>query len=245
MARLDWVMQGKGGVGKSAVASLLTQYYWERLDKLPFAIDTDPLNQTLSKYRAFGALVFELLDDRREVDPANFEKMLKHIDTLEPERRVVVDSGATTFINLVSYLQEGEVLDVLHEDGHEVMLHVVIAGGQEQDDTLGGLAYLLRTFERAKFVVWLNHFHALIRHGNQTFLEMPLYLDNRGQIQHVVDLPLCHGLISRNLSDMFTSHLTFKEALCHPKSDSYVKRRLKVARQRFYEAMEQSGFVDG
>ena len=42
-------LQGKGGVGKSLVASILAQYFRHRGAEI-HCLDTDPVNQTFSQY---------------------------------------------------------------------------------------------------------------------------------------------------------------------------------------------------
>jgi len=47
-------LQGKGGVGKSLVASILAQYFRHRGTEI-HCLDTDPVNQTFSQYTELGA----------------------------------------------------------------------------------------------------------------------------------------------------------------------------------------------
>ena len=47
-------LQGKGGVGKSLVASILAQYFRHRGTEI-HCLDTDPVNQTFSRYIELGA----------------------------------------------------------------------------------------------------------------------------------------------------------------------------------------------
>jgi CO dehydrogenase nickel-insertion accessory protein CooC1 len=46
-------LQGKGGVGKSLIASLLAQFYKDHGVRA-ICVDTDPVNQTFSQYAALG-----------------------------------------------------------------------------------------------------------------------------------------------------------------------------------------------
>ena len=55
-------LQGKGGVGKSLVASLLAQYFRHRGAPI-HCLDTDPVNQTFSQYTELGAKHLELMHD--------------------------------------------------------------------------------------------------------------------------------------------------------------------------------------
>jgi adenylylsulfate kinase-like enzyme len=60
-------LQGKGGVGKSLIASILAQYLQSRDHKVE-CIDTDPVNRTFSQYKAVNASRLELLRNGN-IDP--------------------------------------------------------------------------------------------------------------------------------------------------------------------------------
>ena len=49
MKKIHLILQGKGGVGKSLIASLLMQYLQKKSYNV-IAIDTDPVNSTLHGY---------------------------------------------------------------------------------------------------------------------------------------------------------------------------------------------------
>ena len=57
-------LQGKGGVGKSLVASILAQYFRHHGKEL-HCIDSDPVNQTFSQYAELGAEHLALMRDGR------------------------------------------------------------------------------------------------------------------------------------------------------------------------------------
>ena len=44
-------LQGKGGVGKSLIASILAQFFRHKGEEIQ-CVDTDPVNQTFSQYSA-------------------------------------------------------------------------------------------------------------------------------------------------------------------------------------------------
>jgi CO dehydrogenase nickel-insertion accessory protein CooC1 len=69
---IHFSLQGKGGVGKSLVASFLAQYFLHRRSTPIRCIDTDPVNQTFSQYRELRAERLELLRDR-SVDQRAFD----------------------------------------------------------------------------------------------------------------------------------------------------------------------------
>src|SRR3989337_2061032 len=59
---VHFVLQGKGGVGKSFVASILGQYFRERNMHVN-CVDTDPVNQTFAQYRDLDVQPLDLLVD--------------------------------------------------------------------------------------------------------------------------------------------------------------------------------------
>ena len=49
--QINIILQGKGGVGKSYIASLMAQYY-NKKGISTLCVDTDPVNQTFSQFQA-------------------------------------------------------------------------------------------------------------------------------------------------------------------------------------------------
>jgi MinD superfamily P-loop ATPase len=60
------LLQGKGGVGKSLIASLLAQFYKDR-SVHAICVDTDPVCPTFSQYNALGTRYFKV-NDRYQID---------------------------------------------------------------------------------------------------------------------------------------------------------------------------------
>ena len=68
-------LQGKGGVGKSLVASILAQYFRHRGAEI-HCVDTDPVNQTFSQYAELGAEHLELMHDGK-IDSRGFDVLME------------------------------------------------------------------------------------------------------------------------------------------------------------------------
>ena len=66
--KVNIVLQGKGGVGKSFIASVMAQYYYSK-NKTPLCIDTDPVNATFHGFKALNVKV-----------SFNVEIMNQHVD---------------------------------------------------------------------------------------------------------------------------------------------------------------------
>lgn len=102
MATIHFLQQGKGGVGKSVVASLLVQAL-RHLGEEVTAFDTDPVNASLASYEDFHAVRIDIVRDGM-VDTSAFDELLEGIYGLLPGAHAVVDNGASSFLALKQLL---------------------------------------------------------------------------------------------------------------------------------------------
>ena len=146
-------LQGKGGVGKSLVASILAQYL-VRQGHAVRCIDSDPINKTLSQYKALRTEPLPLLR-YGGIDQRAFDGLMEQL--LTTEGVFVVDNGASTFIPLWNYILENNVHDLLRGAGKRLFVHTVITGGQALADTLNGFGQLANSTSERNIVVWVAY----------------------------------------------------------------------------------------
>jgi hypothetical protein len=158
-------LQGKGGVGKSLVASILAQYFLHHGVEV-HCLDTDPVNQTFSQYSALGAEHLELIRDGK-IDSRGFDALMERL--LTEDGIFIVDNGASTFIPLWSYIVENNVLELLRVAGRKLCVHTVVTGGQALGDTLKGFKSLADSSGERNILVWLNEYFGLIERDGKTF----------------------------------------------------------------------------
>jgi cellulose biosynthesis protein BcsQ len=81
MSTVHFVLQGKGGVGKSYAAVLLAQYLRQR--GLPVScFDGDPLNQTLGGFASLDVKKVDFLENTekgRRINPRRFDDLVEQI----------------------------------------------------------------------------------------------------------------------------------------------------------------------
>ena len=70
MKQIHFVLQGKGGVGKSFVAALLAQYLKSTGNEV-HCYDTDPVNQTFSRYKKLKVEIVKILTEHKSIDVVN------------------------------------------------------------------------------------------------------------------------------------------------------------------------------
>lgn len=239
MKAVHFVLQGKGGVGKSFIASLLAQFIDQTESQTHF-YDTDPVNTTFSKYKKLNVEVVNILTEHQSIDASRFDGLIEQI--IEKDGVSVIDNGAATFIPLMQYLRENDVIELLKEAGVNVYIHVPLTGGQASKDTLVGLYTVLDI--KASVVVWLNNYWGNVELNNKEFQDWQVYQDHINQVVGVIQLEnLNPDTFGKDIKQMTSEHLTFDEVMQSSKYTLMPKQRLKrVQRDVFNQLAQQSIF---
>jgi hypothetical protein len=146
VSKIHLVGGEKGGVGKSMLSRLLSQYFLDH--GLPFsAFDTDRSHATLSRF--YGEYAQPAVVDRYEALDRIVESAVE-----QPGRRVLVDLAAQTHEPLVRWMDESGVLDMADLSGLGIYYWHVMDAGRDSVDLL---ARLLDGFgQRVRYVLVLN-----------------------------------------------------------------------------------------
>jgi len=231
-------LQGKGGVGKSLIASVLSQYFLSK-NRALHAVDADPVNQTLAEYRALRVDRLNLLKDGN-VDQRVFDLLMQRM--LTKAGTFVVDTGASTFIPLWHYLLENRALDFLVARGRQVFVHTVITGGQALGDTLNGFDQLAETTVQRNLVVWLNEYFGEVKQEGASFLDMAVYQAHREKIHGVVGMVRRNAdTFGRDVEEMISRKLTFEEAVNGEQFTIMAKQRLRMIQRDLFEQLDAIG----
>jgi hypothetical protein len=238
MATVHRVLQGKGGVGKSLVAALLTQFLRSK-GRDVMGIDTDPLNATFAGFKSLGASRLDIMEGN-EIDSRRFDALVELVSKAKDD--VVIDNGSTAFISLSDYLLSNGVPEVLRDLGHELVIHTIVTGGQAARDTLANFKLMVEQFRGTRLVVWLNPFWGTVELEGKPFEALKVYLDNRDAVDGLVELPVLkketHG---RDLSDLLNRRQTFGEAAADEKLGIMVRQRLVMVQRDIFGRIERAG----
>ena len=232
MANIHFVINGKGGIGKSFVCSLLCQYLNNKGESTT-AIDTDPNNTTLYNMKALKAKFLQLIDQDGKFDVRAFDKIIELVFEKKTDN-YLIDSGATTFIPLVDYLKENEAIEYLKSQNMDVYMHIPIVGGQAKDDTILGLVQLVEAFD-CKFVVWVNEYHGTLLDFEKT----EQYKAIKDKIRAIVTLSsLSKDTFGKDLLELTSKNMTFDEALQDKSFSLMSKQRLKIFRDKAFNQIK-------
>lgn len=228
------VMQGKGGVGKSLAASLLTQWFSQHG---PLSIDTDPVNQTLYSYKGLNVQHLNILDGT-SVNERNFDRLMEAF--IGNDVPIIVDVGTSTFLPLANYMLENAVNDILTQQGKTIVFHVIVTGGQAMEETLKGLASLHSKFgSDVKYIVWLNRYFGDIVQNGSEFEDMEVFKSMKDQIVGVIELERkTSDTFGADVKKMLENHLTFEEVMQSSDFAFMEKVRLTSTRDRVFSQID-------
>ena len=227
---IHFILQGKGGVGKSVAARLLAEYMIHtNRDYIGF--DADPVNQSLAAVDAFNIKTVDLLIDG-EVEPRKFDALMGDVFDQEG-KAVIVDCGASSFLPVMGYIQTASAIDMLAEEGFDVFIHTVVTGGPSHSDTLAGFEQLASRFgENCNVVVWTNPFFGEVEKDGITFVNLPAVKKaiKAEQIIGIIPLPLLHRLTQGDFAEFLTSNASFAEATAKDNKavNTMVRKRLST-----------------
>jgi len=235
MKQVHITLQGKGGIGKSYVTSLIAQNLIDRREEV-ICIDTDPINATLSSFKAFNAQRIDLLQDNR-IKEGLFDDMMEQI--LNTESHFVIDSGAASFIPLSNYLIQHDALGMIAEHGKQPVIHSVIAGGFALNNTLSDFAQLAEQIpESAQILVWLNEHFGKIEFDGKTFEQSKAYQKHKERVSGILRLPRQNeDTFGQTIEQLIAERLTFTEALESDVFRIMSKQRITMYRRGIYDQL--------
>lgn len=245
--RIHIVLQGKGGVGKTLIASLITQYFLSK-DKKIECYDTDPINATFNGYSSLNVKTIQLTENN-EIIQRNFDSLIQLIADSKSDE-IIIDSGAATFLPLLDYLLDNNIPSLLQELGdYELCCHSIVTGSQGLLDSLNGLNELISNFistnnklSNVKFYVWLNPFFGPIVADGKNFYDMKIYNRNIENIEQVFELlSFEKSTYGQDYREILTNKITFKEAYSDSTKSIIVRQRLKNIEKKLYAIIENGG----
>ena len=236
MKKAHFVLQKKGGLGKSVTACWLAQYLLNEGETLA-VIDTDPSNATLSSFKALNGQHIRLMEGT-VLKEAKFDLLMNRV--LEEDSSFLIDCGASSFIPLNNYMIENRVVEMIVESGKDVYVHIVIAGETHLMDTLSGFAEMVEQLpEQAKIIVWLNEFFGEIKEDGRSFEEMNIYLENESRVHGIVRVPKQNpATFGVDIEKMLKAKLTFDEVRQSPDFFVMNKSRLSRVQQEIYHQLK-------
>jgi hypothetical protein len=177
---VHFVLQGKGGIGKTLISTFIGQWINEKEPGTLKSFDTDQENATLAAYKGLNVTPIDVMNEDRTINRKMFDKMM--LDILATDENIVIDNGANTFSPLMSYLMENQFIDLLQDSGKNVYIHSIIGGGDNLKDTMSGFASLAKQTS-CPMIVWLNENASW--GGTDNFMDSDVFVKNSKNVRSV------------------------------------------------------------
>jgi hypothetical protein len=222
MKRLDLILNGKGGVGKSFFAVNFVQFLKDK--GIPHvAIDSDNENSTLNRFHS--DVRFIDLNNRRELDGV--------FTALEQSELVVMDCRAASTDLFIEYFDEIDLPTMLETVG--AMLTLVMPVNHEAD-SVDQIQRLVDHFKKqCGYVVVRNAAHSssfALFESSEVRAQLAEKLGT-----HEITMERMHDWLVELLN---AENITATTALKHPSFSLLDRQRLQTWQRKFYSAVESA-----
>ncbi|MGA1861864.1 hypothetical protein OWM07_03165 [Deferribacter thermophilus] len=184
------ILQGKGGVGKSLLAAMLTQYFTTHQKDVVLPYDVDAEQNTLAKWVKDAVTVDVLNAEIEDIDKEKFYDFFEQI-MQEQGKNIVIDVGTSISKSFLTFLKELQVLKYL-TDIYNVHVFTIVTS---DDDTV---MYLNNLWELNQPVyVFKNEYFGKVNYETD-FNFYPIHDLNKRIVRKVTELKIPYENINKD-----------------------------------------------
>ena len=234
---VHFILQGKGGIGKTLVSTILAQWMKANDPDSLRCYDTDQENTTFTRYKAMNVKHVPVMTDARTFDPKRFDALM--VDILESDSNCVIDNGANTFSPLMAYLIENAAFELLQESGRAVFIHSIVGGGDTLHDTAFGFAATAQATD-TPIILWENeHFGLLQTPAGKIFTESQTFNEHAGSVRGRIRLAQRNpDTFGADIKKMNTARMTLDEVMQSEKFNVMEKQRIKLVYRDIFDQLD-------
>jgi hypothetical protein len=238
---IHFVLQAKGGIGKSFVSTLLAQHLLNETGSVR-CFDTDQENTTFAHYRALSVQHIAVANSSRVIDPRRFDSLMETL--LTETGNFVVDTGANTFSNLLAYMVENDVFALLVDAGKKTYVHTIVGGGDTLADTANGFYAIAQKVPEVPIILWCNeHFGELRTADGKAFEETDAYRLSADRVSGTVTLFMRNAsTFGEDIRKLNTKRHTIAEALGSSEYTLMEKQRIKTFSRDVFRQLHAVGW---
>jgi len=236
---VNLILQGKGGIGKSFIATLIAQYaIHKEPEQVVTGYDTDQENTTFAQYQGLYVEHIPVMTPDREINSKKFDVLIEKL--LSGTGIAIVDNGANTFAPLLAYIQENDVINLLEENGKKVFIHTIVGGGDVMSDTANGFNSIANC-TNASIVLWLNeHFGEMVTNEGKHFTETKVFNTHRDRIVGVVNLKMRKSTtFGDDIRRMTSRRFTIKDVMDSEEFSIMEKQRMTTFARETYAELDK------
>lgn len=192
MKKVNIILHGKGGCGKTSLAILLYSLL-KKLEKSVVGIDIDFMNPSFSVMSKKDDF-FNVISITDYVSNANYDinKINNIFNTVLQDNEhshFIIDSGSSNIEFFSSYLIDNKILDMLSSQ-MDIYIHTIVHGDAgNYTASLSGAASIRDNFPENNVILWLNDFGNIGFFETKAYKENPFYAQYIPKFNDVIQLP--------------------------------------------------------
>jgi hypothetical protein len=236
MKKVYVVSQGKGGVGKTTISTILSSYLMLDESRKIRIIDTDGVNLTLSGYRALNAEEKNILgEDYQTADLKKIDTFFSDLLENDEDETIVIDLGASSFLPIRSHIFQNQIHEML-----DITFILPICGGDSENTTMLGINDTLSDFgSDCSYLVVQNERDGKLRFSGSK-LEKKLLELNEKYLGDII-LPAISGILRNDYAVVTSKKLIFQEIEKSIDLKILSRKRLEIFYQNFFKQLESKG----
>ncbi|EGB7013653.1 conjugal transfer protein TraL [Escherichia coli] len=240
---INIISTGKGGVGKSYVAQMLSQYFLHYKRAPTNTSDSDPVNASTYRMKALNPEFIKIMENNTILQ-SNFDQVIESFVANE-DITFVLDTGASTYVPLMQYFYDNDLVDFFSSLDRPVFLHTIIMAGQELPDTLSGCKSLCEMVKgtNVKVIAWINELKGTpivdVKGVSTPLIDSPFfeqYADSLGGIVVLKDRK--SDAFTSDIKALTSKNLTLEEAKQSSEFNIMQKTRLNKVFKEVYEQLD-------
>ena len=230
------VSQGKGGVGKTTIATMLASYLLLK-NKVIQVIDTDGVNQTLSAFKALNVKEKNILsDDYQTSDLTKIDDFFSDLlEDQEADKTVIIDIGASSFLPIRSHIFQNEIYKMI-----DITFVIPICGGTSEDSSMLGISDTLKDFENGvNYLIVQNERDGKLKFKNSK-LEKQLQSLEKNYIGDVT-LEKISGILATDFEIVNKNKIIFQQIEKCKDLKILNRKRLEIFFKKFFAQLQNIG----
>jgi hypothetical protein len=225
-------------VGNTVMASILAQYLTSHGHRVN-CIDAGR-RPTLSEYRQFEVQRLDLALDAG-LAPSGLNGLIHAIPT--GPGNVVVDYSALNWLRLWPHIIDQSLSLSLEKSRRRLFIHLVIAGGEAQEETIAHFQGIARYAPNQSIIVWINSHFGPVERDGKPFRDMPEYRDNASKVLGVIAMSNHSPGFGRDMETMVSNRETFDEAMMSRQTSAMTKQRIRIIQRELFDELDRLPLV--
>lgn len=205
---LNLVINSKGGIGKTAIAKIISEYFrYEGINHI--VIDTDEANSWLQSSKYYKVIPQHLIGNEGLISP---EKIPDIIAENSDAENILVDTGANTYQPWYLFIKDNIGREIIEAYGFKLIIHIPVVPGQMFQECMDCVEEVCAADPGLTVAVWLNNgYKSSSSPITYDDFKYSISYELKKNIKHIIELPTCDPIRRRVLDNINNGYYSMSE----------------------------------